>query len=116
MHLDGSAAIGGEDKGPSPMQAVLGAMGGCSSIDIVEILKKMRQPLEHIEVRIEGTRRDETPRIFTAAHLHFILTGDLKEDKVKRAVDLSMDKYCSVVLMLRDAVDVTSSYEIKNNH
>lgn len=112
MDLDGSANIGGEGKGPSPMQAVLGSVAGCSTIDIVEILKKMRQPLDHIEVDVEGIRRDEVPKIFTTIHLHFKLTGDLKESKVIKAIDLSLNKYCSVALMLSETVDFSLSYEI----
>jgi len=94
------------------MEGVLLSAAGCSTIDIVMILERMRQPIESIEVQVEGTRQEEIPRIFTKMHLHYVLKGDLKDKKVKEAVDLSIDKYCSVVIMLAKAVEVTTSYEI----
>jgi len=102
----------GNGNAVGPMEGVLLSAAGCSTIDIVMILEKMRQPLESIEVQVEGTRREEIPRIFTHMHLHYILKGDLKDKKVKEAVNLSIDKYCSVVIMLAKAVEITSSYEI----
>ena len=102
----------GNGNAVGPMEGVLLSAAGCSTIDIVMILEKMRQPIESIEVQVEGTRAEEIPRIFTKMHLHYILKGKLKDKKVKEAVDLSIDKYCSVVIMLAKAVDVTTSYEI----
>ncbi len=102
----------GNGNAVGPMEGVLLSAAGCSTIDIVMILEKMRQPIESIEVQVEGTRQEEIPRIFTHMHLHYILKGKLKDKKVKEAVDLSIDKYCSVVIMLAKAVEVTTSYEI----
>ena len=102
----------GNGNAVGPMEGVLLSAAGCSTIDIVMILEKMRQPVESIEVQVEGTRSEEIPRIFTKMHLHYVLKGDLKEKKVKEAVDLSIDKYCSVVIMLAKAVEVSTSYEI----
>jgi len=98
--------------GQSPMQAVLSAVAGCSSIDVVEILQKMRQPLEHLVVEAKGKRRDEIPRVFTSITLHYKLYGDLKEKKVEEALELSVHKYCSVSEMLKGSVDVSYTYEI----
>lgn len=102
----------GNGNAVGPMEGVLLSAAGCSTIDIVMILERMRQPIESIEVQVEGTRQEEIPRIFTKMHLHYVLKGDLKDKKVKEAVDLSIDKYCSVVIMLAKAVEVTTSYEI----
>lgn len=102
----------GNGPAMSPMESVLASAAGCSTIDIVMILNKMRQPLEAIYVQVDGTRRDEIPRIFTKIHLHYILHGDLKDNKVKKAIDLSIEKHCSVVIMLAQTIEVTSSYEI----
>ena len=107
-----SLELSGEGNAVGPMQSVLMAAAGCSTIDIVMILEKMRQPLEDINVEVEGTRREEIPRYFTDIHLHYILKGDLKEKKVKQAIDSSLEKYCSVSLMLEKAAKITSSYEI----
>lgn len=102
----------GNGNAVGPMEGVLLSAAGCSTIDIVMILEKMRQPLESIEVKVEGRRREEIPRIFTHLHLHYVLKGNLKDKKVKEAIDLSIDKYCSVVIMLAKAVEIRSSYEV----
>lgn len=107
-----SIELSGDGNAVGPMQSVLMAAAGCSTIDIVMILEKMRQPLEDIQVEVKGTRREEIPRTFTGIHLHYILKGDLKEKKVKQAVASSLEKYCSVSLMLEKAATITSSYEI----
>lgn len=93
-----------------PMEGVLLSAAGCSPIDLVMTLDKMRQPIESIEVQVEGTRTKEIPRIFT--HMHYILKGKLKDKKVKEAIDLSIEKYCSVVIMLAKALEVSTSYEV----
>lgn len=98
--------------GPSPMELVLMAAGGCSSVDVVSILEKARQAVSDCRVELEGTRSDSVPRVYTAIHLHFVVSGkDLSEKHVARAVDLSMEKYCSVSLMLAKAAEVTHSFE-----
>lgn len=107
-----SIELSGEGNAVGPMQAVLMAAAGCSTIDIVMILEKMRQPLEDIDVEVEGTRREEIPRTYTDIHLHYILKGDLKEKKVEQAINSSLEKYCSVSLMLEKAAKITSSFEI----
>jgi len=107
-----SIELSGEGNAVGPMQTLLMAAAGCSTIDIVMILEKMRQPLEDINVEVEGTRREEIPRVYTDIHLHYILKGDLKEKKVQQAINSSLEKYCSVSLMLEKAAKITSSYEI----
>ena len=104
--------LSGDGSSPGPMQMVLMAMAGCSSIDIDMILKRMRQPIESIAVNVESKRKEDIPRTFTHVHMHYILKGDLKEKKVKQAIDLSLEKYCSVSLMIRAVAEITSSFEI----
>lgn len=111
-HTDGSPAIGGHNQAMRPMQMVLSAMGSCSLIDVIFLLNKQRQPLEHVEVELNGERRDKEPRVFTKIHLTYHCYGDLDEKKVERACRLSMEKMCSVSLMLKQAVDITWSYQI----
>ncbi|MCR6554336.1 OsmC family protein, partial [Aeromonas sp. CPF2-S1] len=97
----------------SPMEMILLAVGGCSSIDVVSILEKARQSVTACHVELEGTRADTVPRVFEQIHLKFVVTGKgLAEKQVARAVDLSMEKYCSVSLMLEKAVEITHSYQI----
>lgn len=96
----------------SPMELVLVSVAGCSSIDIVEILKKQRQDLEDLQVKVDGQRVDAIPAVFESIHLHFIFKGDLQKEKVERAIDLSMNKYCSVSHMLKPNVNITTSFDI----
>lgn len=113
IQMDGSAAIGGEDKGVRPMELLLFGTASCSCIDIVAILKKMRQPIDDLQVEVEGYRdTDQTPAVFTKIHLHYIFKGDLKEEKVKQALELSLEKYCSVSKMLEKTAEITYDYSI----
>lgn len=102
--------------GSSPMEMVLMALGGCSSVDVVEILKKMRVGLHSVEVVIHAERANDAPRVFTKADMEFVLAGEgLTPEAAKRAVDLSMDKYCSVAAMLkRGGVLVSYRYRLKD--
>ncbi len=104
--------LSGDGSAVGPMQSVLMAIAGCSTIDIVMILEKMRQPLENIEVEVEAERREEIPRTFTKVNLHYKLTGKLKEGKVEQAINSSLDKYCSVSKMIEKSAEISSSYEI----
>ncbi|PMU06793.1 osmotically inducible protein OsmC [Aeromonas salmonicida] len=100
-------------EGASPMEMILLAVGGCSSIDVVSILEKARQSVTACHVELEGQRVESVPRVFEKIHLNFVVTGKgLAEKQVARAVDLSMEKYCSVSLMLEKAVEITHSYQI----
>lgn len=113
VHMDASPDIGGGNQGMRPMQMLLAAAAGCSSIDIINILKKQKQPLKDIKVTITGEReKDAVPSLFTNIHAHYKLFGNLDEDKVKKAVDLSLEKYCSVTKTLERTATVTYSFEI----
>ncbi|KAA0260631.1 OsmC family protein [Hafnia alvei] len=106
--MDGNAG----DKAPSPMEMVLMSAGGCSAIDVVSILQKGRLDVRDCEVKLTSERREEAPRLFTHINLHFVVTGRGLTDKaVERAVALSAEKYCSVALMLGQAVNITHSFE-----
>ena len=114
IQLDGSAAIGGEGKGVRPMEMVLFAVAGCSGIDIVSLLKKMRQPLEQLNIDVEGFREEGAiPAVYTKIHIHYQFKGAMKEEKVQRAIELSLGKYCSVSKMLEKAATISSSYSIE---
>ena len=103
------------NKGYSPMEALLTAAAGCSSIDVELILKKMRQELESLEVEVTAKRREhQDPAIFTEIHMHYIIKGQVKEKKAKEAIDLSMQKYCSVTQSLNSDIKLTSSFEIND--
>lgn len=115
IRMDGSTSIGGLEGGFSPMQLLLAGAGGCSAIDIIGILEKQKQDLKDLKVEIEGDRQKKhTYSEFTTIHMHYIFTGDLDERKVERAIDLSLDKYCSVSKTLEKTSEITHSYEIKS--
>lgn len=101
VQIDGGPGVGGEGKGVRPMQLLLMGLGGCSSIDVVEILRKQRQSLEDIKVEIVGDRDpDAVPSPYTEITVLFDLTGDVDPAKAQRAVALSLEKYCSVAKTL----------------
>ncbi len=114
IDMDGSPAIGGENKGFRPMQLLLAALGGCSTIDIVNILRKQREPLEDIQITVDGEREPNVePSLFQGIHVHFALKGNLSEEKVRKAVDLSMQKYCSVAKTLEKTAKITYGFSIE---
>lgn len=112
--MDGPEDHGGKNQGPRPMELLLLGVGGCSAFDVVHILKKSRQDVTDCEAQLEATRVDEVPAVFESIHIHFVVKGNkLKEAQVKRAVELSAEKYCSASIMLGKAgVAMTHSYEI----
>ena len=108
--MDGSKEIGGHGKGMRPMQLLLTALGGCSSVDIIVILRKQKQELESIEIEVNGDRDPvgiEGYSLFKTIEVHFILKGNVDKDKVERAVQLSMEKYCSVTKTLEPTAKIT---------
>ncbi len=106
--IDGPADMGGENAGLRPMETLLSALAGCSSMDVIHILKKQRQELDKLEVEVVGERADAVPAVFTKIHLRFLAHGKLDAAKVAKAVELSMEKYCSVSKMLQPSVDITA--------
>ena len=116
VHIDAALKIGGHDAGARPMELILMGLAGCSAIDIILILKKQRQIVKDFKILVDGTRRDgKLPGVFEKINLHFILSGTIKEDRLARAIKLSMDKYCSVTAMLRPTVEITTSFEVLPN-
>lgn len=113
--MDGSSAIGGKGNGVRPMETLLMGVAGCSSIDVVLILKKMKQTIDDLNVTVEGERvkvGDATE--FKTINVHFDVKGDIKEAKLKKAIDLSMEKYCSVSKILEKSATITSSYNLNS--
>ncbi len=108
-----SVIIDGDGNAPSPMHLMLMAVGGCSSIDVVMILEKARQQISDCVCHLEAERAETPPRVFKKIHAHYVVTGkDLKLNQVERACQLSMEKYCSASLMLKEAVEISHSFEV----
>jgi putative redox protein len=113
VHIDGSEIIGGQGLGVRPMELVLMALGSCSSLDLISILKKQRQEIKDFSVDVNSERREEAPSIFTKIHILFRLTGNIDVAKAEKAAELAVKKYCSVYDMLAaGGVEITYALEI----
>lgn len=112
--IDGPPDHGGKNLGARPMEMVLMGLGGCTSIDVIDILKKSRQDVTDCVTQLTAERASTIPAVFTKIHIHFVVTGKaLKARQVERAIELSATKYCSATLMLqRGGVEVTHDFEI----
>ena len=111
--LDGPPEAGGQNLGVRPMEMVLMGLGGCTAFDVVDILRKKRETVSDCVVEISAERADTVPKVFTKIHLHYIVRGsNVKEESVKRAVELSAEKYCSVSMMLNKTAVMTHDYEV----
>ncbi|TAJ78203.1 MAG: OsmC family protein [Gallionellaceae bacterium] len=111
--MDGAPAAGGRNLGPRPMEMLLLGAGGCTSFDVISILKKSRQAVTDCYVELDAERAADDPKIFTKIHMHFVVTGkDIKSEVVERAIKLSAEKYCSASIMLGKTADITHDFEI----
>lgn len=111
--MDAAPEAGGHNLGVRPMEMLLIGTGGCSAIDVMLILKKSRQDVTDCRVELEAERAETDPKVFTKIRMHFVVSGrGLSENHVRRAVDLSAEKYCSASIMLGQVAEVTHSYEI----
>jgi putative redox protein len=112
--IDGPAEHGGRNLGIRPMELILQGLGGCTTFDVLHILKKARQPVTDCVVELEAERAETEPKVFTKIHIHFVVTGQgLSEKHVERAIQLSAEKYCSASIMLGKSVDISHDYEIR---
>lgn len=111
--MDGAQEGGGRNLGPRPMELLLLGTGGCSAYDVVTILKKARQKVSDCVVEIEAERAPTDPKVFTRIHMHFVIKGTaINASHVKRAVELSAEKYCSASIMLGKSAEITHDYEV----
>lgn len=102
-----------EQKGVSPMEMVALGLGGCSSIDILNILEKQRQQVDHFDADVDAERAtDQVPAVFTEMHVHYRVEGDVDPDKMRRAIELSLDKYCSVSKMLEKTATISYTFTV----
>ncbi|QMW06156.1 OsmC family protein [Spirosoma foliorum] len=114
QHIDAATDIGGHNAGARPMEMMLMGLAGCSAIDVILILKKQKQVIEDFRLKVDGLReKDAIPAPFKKIHITYLLKGELNPEKVKRAIDLSMDKYCSATAQLRPSTEITYSFEIE---
>ncbi len=111
--MDGPPDLGGKNMGIRPMEMMLMGLGGCTSFDVMLILKRSRQDVTDCVAELSAERAETDPKVFTRIHIHFLVTGkNLKEKMVQRAVELSATKYCSASIMLAQTVEITHDYEM----
>lgn len=112
--IDGSPEIGGQNRGPRPMELVLQGLAGCTGMDVVNILRRARQPVRDCEIVVTAERASTVPQVFTTIHVHYVVSGaDLDEARVAHAVKLSSETYCSVSRMLQPGVTITYDFELR---
>ncbi len=113
--LDAKQEVGGEDKGPRPMEVLLVSLAGCTAMDVASILKKKRVNLQDMTVKVNAEQAPQHPKYFTRIDVEFNFEGkDIKEEDVKRAIELSKDKYCSVSVMLEVKAEISYRWNIVN--
>ena len=111
--MDGAPTAGGRNLGPRPMEMLLIGAGGCTSFDVVSILKKSRQAISDCYVELEAERAETDPKVFTKIHMHFVVTGkNVKPEVVEKAIKLSAEKYCSASIMLGQTAAITHDFEV----
>lgn len=112
--MDGAPAAGGRNLGPRPMEMLLIGTGGCTSFDVISILKKSRQAVSDCHVELDAERAETDPKVFTRIHMHFVVKGkNIKPEVVDKAIKLSAEKYCSASIMLGQMAKITHDFEVK---
>jgi len=101
------------DQGSRPKELVLMGLAGCTAMDVVSLLKKMRVEFKDFSVSAEAELSDEHPKVFTSIHINYNISGDVDEEKLKKAIDLSQNRYCGVTVMLEKTAKITHSYQIE---
>lgn len=113
--IDGSSDIGGQNRAMRPMQLLLVALGGCTSMDVLSILYKQKQDISHFSVEVDGEREQGIiPALYRNIHITFHFEGKIDIPKIERAIELSMTKYCSVAKTLEATATITASYTLNN--
>ncbi len=110
--MDASGDVGGKDSGARPMELLVLGLGGCTGMDVVSILRKMKQDVKGFEIEIDADRAKTYPKVYTRVHIVYKIWGDISEDKLKKAIELSQDTYCSASAMFKETAEVTYEYKI----
>jgi putative redox protein len=111
--MDAGARGGGADSAARPIDVFLSALGGCTGMDVIAILRKMRTEPSRLAIEIEGTRADEPPRPFKKIHLTYVVAGSVPEENLRKAIDLSLTKYCSVANTVTGVAEITTDVRIE---
>ncbi|MBD3285322.1 hypothetical protein GF359_02760 [candidate division WOR-3 bacterium] len=113
--LDTAKKLEGNEGAPAPMELLLTSLGGCTGMDVLSILKKMKQPVKDFCIELEGKQSAEHPRVYTRIDIVFIVEGDVEPAKLERAIELSQERYCPVTAMLKPTVDIRTNYRVETD-
>jgi putative redox protein len=114
--MDGPPHFGGQRAAIRPKELILLSLGGCTGMDVISILQKMREPVQRFEIDINADSAKEHPKVYTKIHITYKFWGEsLKKENLEKAINLSQERYCSISAMLRNSVELTHSYEINPN-
>ena len=111
--MDAGASVGGADSAARPVEVMLCSLGGCTGMDVLSLLRKMRTEPKRIRIEIEDERASEYPKIVTKLHLIYVVEGDVPEENLEKAIDLSLSKYCPIANALAGVAEITSEYRIE---
>ncbi len=111
--MDAPASVGGSNTASTPMEILLSALGGCTGMDVISIMRKKKQNVTGLELNVKGEKAEDYPHRYTAIHIEYVITGkNISDEAVKRAIELSLEKYCSVGATIGNSADITNSYKI----
>lgn len=116
VHMDASQKVGGIDSAARPLEVMLCALGGCTGMDVVSILRKMKTEPRSLQIEITDERAPEYPKVFTKLHLTYRVTGAVPQDNLNKAIDLSLSKYCPIANTLAGVVEITSEGVVASDH
>lgn len=116
VHMDASQKVGGTDSAARPLEVMLCALGSCTGMDVVSILRKMKTEPRSLQIEITDERAPDYPKVLTKLHLTYRITGAVPEDNLKKAIDLSLRKYCPITNTLAGVVEITSEGVIESDH
>ena len=114
VSMDASADVGGDDGAARPVEVLLCSLGGCSGMDVISLLRKMRTEPEGLSIEIDDERAPDYPQVLRKLHLTYIVKGDVPEENLKKAIDLSLSKYCPIANSLAGVAEITSDYRIES--
>ncbi len=110
--MDAAESVGGSDSAARPVEVLLSSLGGCTGMDVVSILRKMKTEPEDLSVEIRDERAPDYPKVLTKIHLVYRVTGDVPEENLVKAIELSLAKYCPIVNSLRGVADISYEYAV----
>ncbi|MFC2079249.1 OsmC family protein [Candidatus Bipolaricaulota bacterium] len=112
VHMDAGESVGGADSGPRPVEVLLSSLGGCTGMDVVSVLRKMKTEPKSLQIEIQDERATDYPKVITKIHLIYRVSGEVPEVNLAKAIELSLAKYCPIANTLGGVSDITYEYSV----